>query len=366
MSSIFPESVNAAGNGSLMNLNDGYMHVAGIGGIGNNMGWGISYGKMFDPRIGLAYQLNDKTVLRAGYGRSFDTGVFGSIFGHVVTQNLPVLANQSLNSSGTTGALPFTLAQGPPAFVFPTVPNNGLLPAQAYQVSPKARPDPLHFPTIDAWNLSLQRAITPTLNLTMAYVGNKGTHTLGDTDQNNTDPNESALFLPGQYSRNGQTLHWDPSAPGISATSDGIAADGGVSNARLLKRYYAHGLPACRIRITSRSQLCRRRTAIPTCSRPVRLDQQHQLLWRRSEHRVRRGSGNTGQDHVQGSCDHDQLPVGQRLRRRQRLLDLEITTSPTTATATCAPSNWWCTAATSCLSAKVSSLVRVLAARSIT
>ncbi len=79
----------------------------------------------------------------------------------------------------------------------------------------------------------------------MAYVGNKGTHTLGDTDQNNTDPNESALFLPGQYSRNGQTLHWDPSAPGISATSDGIAADGGVSNARLLKRYYAHGLPAC-------------------------------------------------------------------------------------------------------------------------
>jgi hypothetical protein len=240
-----PESVNAAGNGSLMKLSDGYMHVAGIGGIGNNMGWSISPWKMFDPRIGLAWQLNDKTVIRSGYGRSFDTGVFGSIFGHVVTQNLPVLANQSLNSGGTTGTLPFTLSQGPPAFVFPTVPNNGLLPAQAYQVAPKARPDPLHFPTIDAWNLSLQRAITPTLNLTMAYVGNKGTHTLGDTDQNNTDPNESALFLPGEFSRNGQTLHWDPNAPKISATSDGIAADGGVSNARLLKRYYAHGLPAC-------------------------------------------------------------------------------------------------------------------------
>jgi hypothetical protein len=241
----FPESVNAAGNGSLMNLSDGYMHVAGIGGIGSNMGWNISYGKMFDPRIGVAYQLNDKTVIRGGYGRSFDTGVFGSIFGHVVTQNLPVLADQSLHAGGTTGTLPFTLSQGPPAFVFPTVPQNGLLPAQAYQVAPKARPNPLHFPTIDAWNLSLQRAINPTLNLTMAYVGNKGTHTLGDTDQNNTDPNESALFLPGEFSRNGQTLHWDPSAPGISATSDGIAADGGVSNARLLKRYYAGTRAAC-------------------------------------------------------------------------------------------------------------------------
>ncbi len=99
----------------------------------------------------------------------------------------------------------------------------------------------------------------------MAYVGNKGTHTLGDTDQNNTDPNESALFLPGQYSRNGQTLHWDPNAPKISATSDGIAADGGVSNARLLKRYYA-AVVAClqAIRTTLRWPTCKPWTAIPT------------------------------------------------------------------------------------------------------
>ncbi len=240
----FPEKVNGPGNGSLMNLADGYMHVAGIGGIPSDMGWTIPYKKMFDPRIGFTYQLNEKTVVRAGYGRSFDTGVFGSIFGHVVTQNLPVLANQSVTAPSTTAAA-FTLAQGPPGYVFPTVPSNGLLPAQGYAVSPKARPNPLHFPTIDAWNMAFQRAINPTLNLTIAYVGNKGTHTLGDTDQNNTNPNEPALFLPGQFSRTGQTLHWDPSAPGISATSNGIAADGGVSNANLLKRYYAHSLPAC-------------------------------------------------------------------------------------------------------------------------
>jgi hypothetical protein len=210
------------------------------------MGWGISYGKMFDPRVGLAYQLNDKTVIRAGYGRSFDTGVFGSTFGHVVTQNLPVLANQSVNAPNSTGQA-FTLTQGPPAFTFPSTPSNGLLPAQGYSVSPKARPNPLHFPTIDAWNLAFQRALSPTLTLTIGYVGNKGTHTLGDTDQNNTDPNESALFLPGQYSRNGQTLHWDPSAPKIdNAVTGGIAADGGVSNSRLLKRFYAGSLSACK------------------------------------------------------------------------------------------------------------------------
>ena len=52
----------------------------------------------------MTYQYDPKTVIRAGYGRSFDTGVFGSIFGHTVTQNIPVLANQQINSPTTTSA----------------------------------------------------------------------------------------------------------------------------------------------------------------------------------------------------------------------------------------------------------------------
>jgi len=238
----FPESVNGPGNGSLMFLGDGYMHVAGIGQVPSDMGWTIRKVKGFDPRIGVMYQVDDKTVIRAGYGRSFDTGVFGSIFGHVVTQNLPVLANQSINAPTNIGSA-FSMAVGPPAFVFPTVPSNGLLPAQGYAVSPKARPNPLNFPTIDAWNVAIQRAITPTMSITASYVGNKGTHTLADGDGNNTDPNESALFLPGQYSATGQTLNWDPDG------LDGVLPagySGGVKNARFLKRYYSGSLPACR------------------------------------------------------------------------------------------------------------------------
>ena len=53
----------------------------------------------------------------------------------------------------------------------------------------------------------MQRALTPTMALTVAYVGNKGTHTLGDGDSNNTNPNEAGLFLPGSDSVTGQTLH---------------------------------------------------------------------------------------------------------------------------------------------------------------
>ncbi len=123
----FPESVNGAGNGALLNLNDGYLHVAGIGGIGSNLGWNIDEKKQFAPRIGLTYQLNEKTVVRAGYGRSFDTGVFGSIFGHTVTQNLPVLANQQINSPTAQGQA-FNLSAGPVAYSSIPVPSNGLLP----------------------------------------------------------------------------------------------------------------------------------------------------------------------------------------------------------------------------------------------
>ena len=160
----------------------------------------------------MTYQLDDKTVIRAGYGRSFDTGVFGSIFGHTVTQNLPVLANQQINAA-TPRAMAFTLDAGPAAPMTVAVPSNGLLPNPGTQVSSKARPNPLHFPTIDAWNLSVQRALTPTLTLTVAYVGNKGTHTLGDGDSNDTNPNEAAINLPGANSVNGQALHYDPTVP---------------------------------------------------------------------------------------------------------------------------------------------------------
>ena len=41
-------------------------------------------------------------VIRGGFGRSFDIGVFGTVFGHTVTQNIPVLAVQNLNAASNT------------------------------------------------------------------------------------------------------------------------------------------------------------------------------------------------------------------------------------------------------------------------
>ena len=223
----FPESVNGPGNGSLLNLSTGYLQVAGIGGIPSNMGWGITASKQYEPRVGISYQLDSKTVIRGGYGRSFDMGVFGSIFGHTATQNLPVLANQSISNNGgvTYG---FGLSAGPVANVMPVVPANGLLPNPGYNVNSKSRQNPLTFPTLDAWNLSIQRQISPSLTVTVAYIGNKGTHTLGDGDSNNTNPNEAAINLPAAYSVTGNSISY---VPGM--------------NTNLLQRYYGGKLAAC-------------------------------------------------------------------------------------------------------------------------
>jgi len=124
-----PEYVNGKGNGGFAVLPEGVIRVAGYDGISMNGSTKNNY-KLFAPRLGIAYEITPKTVVRMGYGRSFDIGVFGSLFGHTVTQNLPVLAHQTINgptNDNKTAAFNFITA-GPAANVFPVVPANGILP----------------------------------------------------------------------------------------------------------------------------------------------------------------------------------------------------------------------------------------------
>jgi Carboxypeptidase regulatory-like domain/TonB dependent receptor-like, beta-barrel len=198
---FIPESASGAGKGGWVDLATGETRVAGQQGVNLRGNTDTSY-THFAPRLGIAYQLTPKSVLRMGYGRSYDVGVFGSIFGHAITQNLPVLANQSLNPGATNAA--FLLANGPPsgdpaaalqnncnAITDPTgvQPDGSYIPTHEPCVGPNGRnlwPDGIgghsrpfnnRIPTVDAWNVSLQQQLTPSLSATVAYVGNKGTHT---------------------------------------------------------------------------------------------------------------------------------------------------------------------------------------------
>jgi hypothetical protein len=201
-----PESVNGKGNGGFAVLPEGVIRVAGYGGISMNGNTANNY-KLFAPRIGIAYEVNPKTVVRMGYGRSFDVGVFGSLFGHTVTQNLPVLANQNINGPTNDNKTPaFNFTVGPTPNQFPVVPSNGILPlfgpcaantlngttCLALNVGPHIRPDKVVPPTVDAWNITVQRQLTNKTSLDVAYVANHGSHVFKG-DGNSYNPNQASV-----------------------------------------------------------------------------------------------------------------------------------------------------------------------------
>jgi hypothetical protein len=178
---INPQTVNDTGNGGWLDINTGEIRVAGVGDI--NLAGNVQNKVNWAPRLGITYQVNHKTVVRAGYGRSYDIGVFGSTFGHAVTQNLPVLAFQALNPPNSFNSV-FNLAQGPPAPVFPAVPSNGRFPLPN-GVSARLLPDTQNLAHVDAYNFTVQRQLSNTLSAEVAYVGNRGLGFMGDNPATN-------------------------------------------------------------------------------------------------------------------------------------------------------------------------------------
>jgi len=235
-----PEAAAGTGQGGWVDLATGEVRVAGQNGVDLRGNTSTNF-KHLAPRIGIAYQMNPRTVIRMGYGRSYDIGVFGSIFGHAITQNLPVLANQSINPGTFNTA--FTLAQGPPSFnpatglggslatsncnpiTDPTgVQSNGtFVPDKAQcvgangrpllpdNVGGKIRPFNGRIPTVDAWNLTVQRQVTKTISATLGYVGNKGTHTfIGDNPAYNPNSPTVVHYFPGCQFLAGSATTPDP------------------------------------------------------------------------------------------------------------------------------------------------------------
>jgi len=207
---INPQSINKAGNAGFLDLNSGEIKTVGVG--DTDLNGDVKNKLNFAPRLGLTYQLSEKTVIRAGYGRSYDIGVFGSVFGHSVTQNLPVLAVQELNRSTQSGRV-FNLAQGPPAFTaffgLNAPPNKGgtpnaSLPANGRFFLPdgvftRALPEKMRLPAVDAWNVTVQHELTKTISVEAAYVGNKGTHVFaGGGPAFNINQATLAGFTPGR------------------------------------------------------------------------------------------------------------------------------------------------------------------------
>jgi len=150
--------------------------VAGVGSVPANMGV-KSYNLGFAPRLGIAYQLTERTVVRAGYGRSFTPAGLGAVFGQAPDYDPPVTIPQQVNQPNNYVPV-FSLLNGPPSVPNPAIGSNGRYPLPDglnvfYFFDP---PSSYRIPLAESWNLAVQREFASSLTAEVAYVGNVGRH----------------------------------------------------------------------------------------------------------------------------------------------------------------------------------------------
>lgn len=134
----------------------------------------------FSPRIGLAYSIDNNTVIRAAFGTFFGT-IFQNLGGQVAFPGYD--NNISYNNLGTAVGQPFTLSQGFPlsAALVGGDPRTAPLYVNASDSSPYSISG-IEFnymskmPVVEQWNFGVQRRLPFALTIEVNYVGNHAVH----------------------------------------------------------------------------------------------------------------------------------------------------------------------------------------------
>lgn len=149
------------------------LFVAGIGEVPMNLGFVSNY-KNFAPRLGVAYRLNEKNVVRMGFGMSFIP-----FADNTYAYNFPVKQNNTFNplNSFVPARLPdgrtASLGNGFPAPIAATIPSDGIISNpqnQVYDVIDKNFREGY----VQSWNVAYQRTLPMNFTFEAAYVGNRG------------------------------------------------------------------------------------------------------------------------------------------------------------------------------------------------
>jgi hypothetical protein len=127
------------------------------------------------PRLGIAYSLNDKTVIRTGYGIFF--GVPYDAATREFNSNAFQTQTNAVTTVGGDGIHPAALLSNPfpGGFLYPPGSSQGLLTLVGQSLN-TAYPPTLKTPYNQQWNFSIQRSFGSDMLLQVAYVGNKATH----------------------------------------------------------------------------------------------------------------------------------------------------------------------------------------------
>ena len=155
------------------------LEIAGVGNVPSNLGLETHYNN-FAPRLGVAYRMNEKTVIRTGFGISYTPFPDNNY-----AYNYPVRANNAFNpgvASYGPALLPdgtvSTFQRGFPAPINVPIPDSGIIPLTGSLTSANYFTVSKSFknPYVESWNFAIQRALPAHFTIDVAYVGNHGVH----------------------------------------------------------------------------------------------------------------------------------------------------------------------------------------------
>jgi outer membrane receptor protein involved in Fe transport len=162
----------------------GTLLAAGLNGVSHSLNINTPKGN-FSPRIGLAYSVDNKTVVRAAFGTFYGT-IFQNLGGQLA---YPGFDNTiTTNNLGTGVAQPFSLSQGfplapPPDLKNPFAALVGSSASNPYSVAISFN-DQSHMPLVQQWNLGFERQLPLALTLEVNYIGNHALHLSSNIGQN--------------------------------------------------------------------------------------------------------------------------------------------------------------------------------------
>jgi len=172
----------------------GVVTPVGRGGVKNRENYDRDYNNV-GPRVGLAFKLNEKTVIRAG-GAIFYAPLGGGGFNNVTA------AMADLAETGFIASLNNGVSPTPGTNLSNPFPSGIVQPASAYlgpltgfgQQSIPVRLRNIRQPYIGQWNLNAQRELPGGIKFEAAYAGAAGVGLLsGATDINQLSPDALAI-----------------------------------------------------------------------------------------------------------------------------------------------------------------------------
>lgn len=166
------------------------MTVGGLGGIPTANGLKVS-NTLFSPRLGLAYRVNDRTVIRTGYGLNFDPLPWS----RPLRGQYPVTVTFDFQRPDTFQTFR-TLADGIPPVVGPDLNQQPIdVPVTASLRSPYPN-SKINRGYIQSWNFTVEHRLPGELITSIGYVGTASVGMFGDRDINASRPGEGNSGRP--------------------------------------------------------------------------------------------------------------------------------------------------------------------------